>query len=80
MEVGQTVQFHVRDAHSADEDLRRTLERETAALGGRRAAGALLFTCTGRGSRLFAQPDHDAGLVAKMIGNPPGAARPGTRR
>jgi len=71
VEVGQTVQFHVRDAHSADEDLRRILEREAATLGGRRVAGALLFTCTGRGSRLFAEPDHDAGLVAKMLGEVP---------
>ena len=69
--AGQTVQFHVRDADSADEDLRRTLERERAALGGRRAAGALLFTCNGRGSRLFAEPDHDAGLLAKMLGEIP---------
>jgi small ligand-binding sensory domain FIST len=68
VEVGQTVQFHVRDARSADEDLRRTLEREAGALGGRRAAGALLFTCTGRGSRMFSGPDHDAGLLAEMLG------------
>jgi small ligand-binding sensory domain FIST len=71
VEVGQTVQFHVRDANSADEDLRRALERETSALGGRRAAGALLFTCNGRGSRLFSEPDHDAGLLAKMLGEVP---------
>ena len=71
VEVGQTVQFHVRDADSADEDLRRTLEREAAALGGRRAAGALLFTCNGRGSRLFSEPDHDAGLLAEMLGEIP---------
>jgi small ligand-binding sensory domain FIST len=69
--VGQTVQFHVRDAGSADEDLRRTLEREAAALGTRRAAGALLFTCNGRGSRLFAEPDHDAGLLAEVLGKIP---------
>ena len=31
IQVGQTVQFHVRDAASADEDLRRALERESAA-------------------------------------------------
>ena len=36
IEVGRTVQFHVRDAASADEDLRRALERASAALGGRR--------------------------------------------
>jgi len=71
VEVGQTVQFHVRDADSADEDLRRTLERESVALGGRRAAGALLFTCNGRGSRLFSEPDHDAGLLARMLGEIP---------
>jgi small ligand-binding sensory domain FIST len=71
VEVGQTVQFHVRDAHSADEDLRRTLEREAAALGSRPAAGALLFTCTGRGSRLFSEPDHDTGLLTKMLGQIP---------
>ena len=71
VEVGQTVQFHVRDADTADEDLRRTLEREVAALGGRRAAGALLFTCNGRGSRLFSEPDHDARLLAKMLGEIP---------
>jgi len=69
--VGQTVQFHVRDAESADEDLQRTLAREAAVLGGRRAAGALLFTCNGRGSRLFPGPDHDAGLIAKMLGKIP---------
>jgi small ligand-binding sensory domain FIST len=71
VQVGQTVQFHVRDADSADEDLRRTLVRAAAALGGRRAAGALMFTCNGRGSRLFAEPDHDAGLLANMLGDIP---------
>jgi small ligand-binding sensory domain FIST len=66
--VGQTVQFHVRDADSADEDLKRTL---VEGLGGREIAGALLFTCNGRGSRLFSAPDHDAGLVAKVAGEIP---------
>lgn len=73
VEVGQTVQFHIRDADSADEDLRRTLEREAAALGGRQAAGALMFTCNGRGTRLFSEPGHDAGLIAKMLGDIPAA-------
>ena len=71
IQVGQTVQFHVRDAQSADEDLRRALERESEALGGRRPAGALLFTCNGRGSRLFDEPDHDAGLIAATLGDIP---------
>ena len=71
IQVGRTVQFHVRDAASADEDLRRALARESAALGGRRPAGALLFTCNGRGSRMFAEPDHDARLIATMLGDIP---------
>jgi small ligand-binding sensory domain FIST len=57
VEVGTTVQFHVRDAASADEDLR-------ALLADRRAEGALVFTCNGRGRELFGKPDHDAQLVA----------------
>ena len=71
VEVGQTVQLHVRDAQSADEDLRRTLRRAAGELGGRRAAGALLFTCNGRGSRMFSEPDHDAGLIAEVLGDVP---------
>jgi small ligand-binding sensory domain FIST len=71
VQVGQTVQFHVRDADSADEDLRRTLQQEAAVLGGRPAAGALVFTCNGRGSHLFSQPSHDAGLLAKVLGEMP---------
>jgi small ligand-binding sensory domain FIST len=66
IEVGETIRFHVRDADSADEDLRTLLEREAEP-----AAGALLFTCNGRGSRLFSVPDHDASLVSKMLGGLP---------
>jgi small ligand-binding sensory domain FIST len=57
VEVGTTVQFHVRDAATADDDLR-------ALLAGRRADGALVFTCNGRGSHLFGTADHDAELVS----------------
>jgi small ligand-binding sensory domain FIST len=73
IEVGQTVQFHVRDAESAHEDLREALEREVTALAGRDPAAALLFTCNARGSRLFSTPNHDAGLVARLLGEIPSA-------
>ena len=59
--VGQTVQFHVRDADAADEDLRELL-------AGADADAALLFTCTGRGRHLFSVADHDAGMVEKLLG------------
>jgi small ligand-binding sensory domain FIST len=61
VEVGQTLQFQIRDARAADLDLR-------AALAGHTAAGSLLFTCTGRGQRLFGRPDHDAGVVRDAFG------------
>jgi small ligand-binding sensory domain FIST len=59
--VGQTVQFHVRDAGAADEDLREMLT-------GVDAEAALLFTCNGRGRHLFTVPDHDAGMVENLLG------------
>ncbi len=66
--VGQTVQFHVRDAVTADEDLRSLLSRslETGA-----AAGGLLFSCNGRGTRLFSTPHHDAGTIQELSGEIP---------
>ncbi len=66
--VGQTVQFHVRDAETADEDLRGLLE---GASRDSRAAGALLFSCNGRGSRLFDVPDHDVGTIRDVLGPVP---------
>jgi small ligand-binding sensory domain FIST len=67
--VGQTVRFHVRDADSADADLRELLDDFAAT--GPPAAAALLFTCNGRGSRLFGVPNHDAELVRGVLGGVP---------
>jgi small ligand-binding sensory domain FIST len=68
--VGQTVQFHVRDAATADEDLHELLQFDQRAHD-RKAAGALLFSCNGRGIRLFDQPDHDARAVRAETGSIP---------
>ena len=70
VEVGQTLRFHVRDAATADEELRALLEQQIGQMAGR-AAGALLFTCNGRGSRLFPTPDHDARLISTYLGGLP---------
>jgi small ligand-binding sensory domain FIST len=67
VDVGRTVQFHVRDASSADEDLRALL----APGFGADAVGALLFTCNGRGTRLFGTPHHDAAIVSEALGGAP---------
>jgi len=56
VEVGATVQFQVRDATSADQDLRELLAAH-------HAKGALVFTCNGRGTHLFGVADHDAQVV-----------------
>lgn len=64
--VGQTVQFHVRDAAAADEDLRSMLT-------GEHAAAALVFTCNGRGRHLFGVPNHDAAMLAELLGPIPAA-------
>jgi small ligand-binding sensory domain FIST len=68
--VGQTVRLHVRDAASADEDLRESLRVQAQALGDGGAAGALLFTCNGRGSHMFEVPDHDASAIEDSLGAP----------
>jgi small ligand-binding sensory domain FIST len=68
--VGQTVRLQVRDAASADEDLRQALRAQSQALGSAGAAGALLFTCNGRGSHMFDVPDHDAAALEDSLGAP----------
>lgn len=66
---GQTVQFQIRDKDAADEDLRE-LCREAQAENGTPFAG-LLFSCTGRGSRMFGVPNHDAGVIQDTFGKIP---------
>mgnify|MGYP001385272602 CR=1 FL=1 len=62
--VGVTVQFQVRDAATADEDLRALVKGRVEAA----PAGALLFSCNGRGSRLFAgQKDHDVAVLRELL-------------
>ena len=36
------------------------------------AAGALLFTCNGRGAHMFDVPDHDATTIGDMLDAPVG--------
>jgi small ligand-binding sensory domain FIST len=64
VEVGATVQLQVRDAESADEDLRHLL-------WARAADTALLFTCNGRGTHLFGTEDHDAKALADALDRVP---------
>lgn len=62
--TGQTVRFHIRDAATAHEDLSMLLDAQ--ALHGP-PAGALVFTCNGRGTRLFSSPHHDAQAIQQAF-------------
>lgn len=71
--AGQVVRLHARDAATADRDLRDALELRRVALGGDEPAGALLFTCTGRGREMFGAADHDARSVHAGLAGAPAA-------
>lgn len=70
--VGDTIQFQVRDADSADEDLRATLATAAAtAPGDDPPLGAVVFTCNGRGEAFFGEPHHDAQAIDAHLGGGP---------
>jgi small ligand-binding sensory domain FIST len=69
VKTGVTVQFHIRDADTADDDLRALLADAMDA--GAEPAGALLFTCNGRGTRLFTEDHHDARCVQAAFNGVP---------
>ena len=68
---GQTVQLLVRDADSAGNDLRHLLSTKGRgalhAGNGHPPGGALLFSCNGRGKRMFGKPHHDIGCVREGL-------------
>jgi small ligand-binding sensory domain FIST len=70
---GQVVRVHARDAASADRDLHEALGLRRQALGTDTPAGALMFTCNGRGRGMFGVPDHDAAALVAELGMIPTA-------
>lgn len=68
---GQVVQFHVRDAKTSASDLETMLSRCKQDLGEVSPKGALLFSCLGRGERLYGVADHDSNLIASSLGQVP---------
>lgn len=71
LRVGQTIQFHVRDAASADADLAHLLATQVPTRPG--PVGGLVFTCNGRGQRLFDTPNHDAARIQERFAGLPAA-------
>jgi small ligand-binding sensory domain FIST len=70
---GQVIRLHARDARSADEDLHRQLRLRMDALSGTPPAGAVVFSCNGRGAAMFGECDHDAAAIADELGGAPAA-------
>ena len=73
VQAGTVVRLHARDAVSADRDLRQALCLRREALGGGMPAGALVFTCNGRGEAMFGTPDHDALTLEEELAGAPAA-------
>jgi small ligand-binding sensory domain FIST len=65
IEVGDVIQFHVRDAATALEDIELSLAPQAFS---EPAAGGLLFTCNGRGRRLFDHPSGDIRVIQQHVG------------
>ncbi|MEM1183839.1 MAG: FIST N-terminal domain-containing protein [Planctomycetota bacterium] len=71
--AGKTVQFHVRERATAEEDLALLLDGQK--LHGT-PAGALVFSCIARGHRLFSNFGHDARAIQRAFRSvEPGAER-----
>ena len=69
--TGQTLQYQLRDAASADEELQSLLA--PLAARNEKPVASLLFCCNGRGKNLFGSPDHDAKAVVTALGATPSA-------
>ena len=70
--AGQTVRLHLHDARTAKEDLSLLLDGQR--LYGR-PTGALVFSCNGRGSKLFGDGGHDANAICHAFDPVPDGPR-----
>jgi small ligand-binding sensory domain FIST len=71
LEEGQIVQFHLRDAKTSQEDLNGILRNYSDQHAPMDSAGALLFSCLGRGKYLYGLADHDTNMFKDIIGDIP---------
>ena len=71
LRTGQVVQFHARDARAASDELSELLVRYRRERGGAAPAGALVYSCQGRGQGLYGVPDHDSRVIRQHLGQVP---------
>ncbi|NEP01807.1 MAG: hypothetical protein F6K58_24750 [Symploca sp. SIO2E9] len=65
---GQRIQFHLRDARTSAEDLElllRSYQQDPAK--NTEVAGALMFSCLGRGEGLYGEPDFDSKMFRRYL-------------
>ena len=65
---GQTVQFHIRDAQAAHEDLHLLLDAQQLHSN---PLAVLLMSCNGRGQQLFGHRGHDLSIIRERLQEPP---------
>ena len=71
---GQRIQFHLRDSRTSAEDLELLIERYQRQASsfpqGVTNAGALMFSCLGRGEGLYGEPNFDSRLFRRYFNIP----------
>lgn len=69
---GQRIQFHLRDAQTSAEDLEWLLQRyQKQTQEYPAAAGALMFSCLGRGETLYGRRNFDSQMFNRYLGDIP---------
>lgn len=66
LRAGQTIQFHVRDGRTADEEMRSLLEARVMKMH-EKPKGGLMFNCNGRGTHLFTEVNHDVNVIKEFL-------------
>jgi small ligand-binding sensory domain FIST len=68
---GQRIQFHLRDAQTSAEDLEYLLQQYQQQTKSYPGAGALMFSCMGRGEGLYGKPNFDSQLFSRYLKDVP---------
>jgi small ligand-binding sensory domain FIST len=72
MRPGQRIQLHLRDGKASAADLEEALLNYLNQLGleapNVAPSAALMFSCMGRGERLYGKPNFDSDLLQKHLG------------
>jgi len=71
VQTGQTLQFHLRDAGTSRDELRRLLSQQRKHAAAPAPAGALLFNCLGRGKAFYGTSHHDVKTIQTLTGKLP---------